>query len=301
MVEDDATAARAAAQGDRAALDGLLRRYRTAVLSITYGWTKNLADAEDLTQECLAQVVSRIGQLRDPEAFGGWIRTIALNQCRVWYRWKSTMPEAERLDLVDEPGSGEPLADQRHEGRAARRTVVDLFDLLADDVAMAAQLHYVDGLTAPQIAAALAVPVPTIEGRLHRARTRFRRALGQPAADNRMKELLLKLITLCEGVVKMDRIRMEIGSDFVPLVNKEPPNLISEIGSLRTALEADASMLLPAVRVIDSVDLGPLEYRILIHESETARGAAQSDAEALATALAALEATVLEHRKELAP
>ncbi|MFP6644460.1 MAG: sigma factor [Candidatus Latescibacterota bacterium] len=58
---------------DGIALDRLLSKYRTAVLTITYGWTRNLADAEDLTQECLAQAATRFGQLRDPNAFGGWI------------------------------------------------------------------------------------------------------------------------------------------------------------------------------------------------------------------------------------
>lgn len=220
---------------------------------------------------------------------------IALNQCRSWHRSQCAAPEAERLEVVDEPGSGEPTAEQSHLRQEARRTVIDLLDLLSDDVAIAAQLHYVNGLTAPQISAALGVRVPTIEGRLYRARTRFRSALGESAADSRMKELLLRLVTYCEGVVKMDSIRMEMGSDFVPLVKKEAPNLISEIAELRVKLETESQLLLPAVRVRDSVDLSPLQFRIFIHESEVVRGEAESVASAVSKAVTALETSVLEH------
>ena len=60
----------------------------------------------------------------------------------------------------------------------------------------------------------------------------------------------------------MDSIRLEIGYDFVPLAKKEVPNLISEIAALRGRLESEDQLLLPAVRVRDSVDLAGLEFRI---------------------------------------
>lgn len=98
----------------------------------------------------------------------------------------------------------------------------------------------------------------------------------------------------------MDSIRLEIGYDFVPLAKKEVPNLISEIAALRGRLESEDQLLLPAVRVRDSVDLAGLEFRIFIHESESARGEANSDAEAVSEAVSALKTCVLEHRSELA-
>jgi flagellar biosynthesis component FlhA len=114
-----------------------------------------------------------------------------------------------------------------------------------------------------------------------------------------MKELMLQLITLCEGAVQMDSIRVEIGSDFIALVKQEAPNMITEIGVLRATLEAESDLLLPAVRVRDSVDLQPLQFQIYIHESEVAQGTATDVASAVATALVALKASALQHRGEL--
>lgn len=298
-VDPDAVIVRQAVQGDPAALDQLARRYRAAALSIAYGWTKNLADAEDLTQEILAQAVGRISELRDAAAFGGWLRMIATNRCRVWYRSRSDA--ALRLEEVEEPASGEPTPHAALEQTEARQTTIDLLDLLSDGVALAARLHYVDGLSAPQIASALDLPIPTIEGRLYRARARFRSALEETASDSRIKALLLKLITLNEGGAKMDSIRIEIGSDFFPFVGMEPPNLISAIRDLRSSLEADAEFVMPAVRICDGKGFSPLQYRILVHEVAVVNGEAQEGQSAVAEAVDALRETALNHRAELSP
>jgi RNA polymerase sigma factor (sigma-70 family) len=174
-VSDEQAVARTV-MGDRVAADALAAKYRSVVLSTVYGWTRNLADAEDLTQEILVQAVVRIGELKEPAAFAGWLRTIARNRCRAWYRASSreeiaTQPGGEAVQMPDQEAS-----ILRREGK---QTVVDLLDLLSDSVTLAARLHYVDGLSAPQIADSLDVPVSTIEGRLHRARMRFRAALDQ--------------------------------------------------------------------------------------------------------------------------
>ena len=168
---------RQAVQGDAAAMDRLVRQYRAATLAIAYGWTKNLADAEDLAQEILTQAVTRISELRDVAAFGGWLRTIATNRCRVWYRARreAAMP----LEEAGELPIAQPTAHAALEQAEARQTTIDLLDLLADGVALAARFHYVDGLSAPQIASALDLPVSTVEGRLYRARARFRSAMGE--------------------------------------------------------------------------------------------------------------------------
>lgn len=99
----------------------------------------------------------------------------------------------------------------------------------------------------------------------------------------------------------MDTIRIEIGSDFVPLVKMEAPNLISEIARLRGTLEVEAKFVLPAVRIIDSVELSPLQYRILLRESEVVNGEARTGQSAVAEVVEALRESALQHRDELAP
>ena len=98
----------------------------------------------------------------------------------------------------------------------------------------------------------------------------------------------------------MDRIRVEIGHDFVPLVTADAPNLITAIGTLRATLEAgEEQMTLPAVRVCDSHELEPLGFRVLILGSQVASGTARDAATATGAMVAALKGAALEHREEL--
>ena len=97
----------------------------------------------------------------------------------------------------------------------------------------------------------------------------------------------------------MDRIRVEVGSDFVPLIQMEAPNLITEIASLRGSLESDEGFALPAVRLRDSAALSPLEYRILMHEEEVGSGVAEAVQSATSTMVGALKDAALQHREEL--
>ncbi len=97
----------------------------------------------------------------------------------------------------------------------------------------------------------------------------------------------------------MDKIRVNVGCDFVPLVKADAPNLITAIATLRSTLEGER-MTLPAVRVCDSLELDPLDYRILIHGTEVASGSAEDAKTATTTMVDALRGVAFEHREELA-
>lgn len=76
----------AAQGGDPDAFGDPVRRYHAFIYRLCYRMTGGAADAEDLAQETFVEAYLKLGQLRDPERFGGWMRTLALNLCRVGYR-----------------------------------------------------------------------------------------------------------------------------------------------------------------------------------------------------------------------
>src|SRR5437868_13866668 len=63
--------------GDRGALGHLMVRYEGAVYAIALRRLNNHAEAEELCQEVFVQAMEKLVQLRQPECFGGWIRSIA--------------------------------------------------------------------------------------------------------------------------------------------------------------------------------------------------------------------------------
>ena len=93
-----------AGQGDRSAQAELYRHYSTAMYNICIRMTANPADAQDLLQDAFIEAFRHLGQLKQPGAFGGWLRRIVINTC---IRWSKDTIRWNSLDQ-DEPA---PAAD----------------------------------------------------------------------------------------------------------------------------------------------------------------------------------------------
>ncbi len=85
----------AARQGNRAALDAIVRAAERPVYNLALRMLANRADAEDATQEILIKIVTHIGTLRDVKAAGAWAMQIAVRD--LMNRRKRGRVEAMRL------------------------------------------------------------------------------------------------------------------------------------------------------------------------------------------------------------
>ena len=94
-----------AGRGDRDAQADLYRYYGTAMYNICIRMTGNASDAQDMLQDAFIDAFRHLGQLKQPGAFGGWLRRITINKCiqfsKNHVRWSS-------LDQDEET----PVADQ---------------------------------------------------------------------------------------------------------------------------------------------------------------------------------------------
>ncbi|MFX7816626.1 RNA polymerase sigma factor, partial [Acinetobacter baumannii] len=70
-----------ASRGDRAAQSWLYEQYSKAMVNICSRMTGNRADAEDLLQESFLIAFKNLGQLKDINQFGGWLKRIVVNEC----------------------------------------------------------------------------------------------------------------------------------------------------------------------------------------------------------------------------
>ena len=66
----------AAKLGDREAQCALYERYQSSATALAFRKLGNWDEAEELVQDVFIHAFDRIGQLRVPEAFGGWLRQI---------------------------------------------------------------------------------------------------------------------------------------------------------------------------------------------------------------------------------
>src|SRR5262245_13416517 len=67
---------RAAQKGDRAAFGTLFERFERHVMAIALRRLGDFGEAQELCQDVFIQAMKKIRQLREPEAFAGWLRSI---------------------------------------------------------------------------------------------------------------------------------------------------------------------------------------------------------------------------------
>src|SRR5262249_40108488 len=92
----------AAQGGDRVAVGGLGERHQGVGFRLCYRVAGNLHDAEDLAHEAFVEAYLKLHQLRDPERFVPWLKRLALNVCRMWWR-RSRREPVELMAEVPEP------------------------------------------------------------------------------------------------------------------------------------------------------------------------------------------------------
>ena len=146
------------------------------------GMVRDSSEAEDLTQEAFLRAHRERETLKDPGAMLSWLYRIATHVALDRLRQRKTR-DARQADTdvadVDPPDLDVPSSEKRLEqgemSTCVQRFLVDLPDTYRSVLL----LHDTHGLSAPEIAAALEVSLPTVKIRLHRARRRLKTALEE--------------------------------------------------------------------------------------------------------------------------
>lgn len=102
-------------QGDAAAFEDLVNKYKQPVINLLYRTVRDLDEAEDLAQNVFVQVYKSAHRYRVEAKFTTWLFTIARNLALNEIRRRSRHP-AESLDAALEPGAESPgrqFEDQR--------------------------------------------------------------------------------------------------------------------------------------------------------------------------------------------
>lgn len=170
------TLVRCAQAGDRAAFDVLADRYRALILAVTFLRTGSKDEAEDLTQEVFAKAWVHLPALKEPAAFVAWLRRIAANACRDWYRrgyWPASLVELTSEMPSEAPGPHEIVIRRAHQN-ALRQALLEL----PEKNRIALLLFTWGGYSYERIAVLLDIPITTVEGRIFRARQQLKQLLS---------------------------------------------------------------------------------------------------------------------------
>ncbi len=170
----------AAQLGDREAFGELVERFERTIYAIAYRRLSNHAEAQELVQEVFVQALEKLDQLRQPECFAGWLRSIAARMSinRAVRRGPvfASEPEAFEATCVE---SKTPLVEvlKSETRRAVRAGLKQLGTLDRQTL----EAFYVRGRSLIEMSDEFDAPIGTIKRRLHVARKRLAAELSEYA------------------------------------------------------------------------------------------------------------------------
>ncbi|MEL6891634.1 MAG: RNA polymerase sigma factor [Actinomycetota bacterium] len=175
MQTDDLELVEAARNGDRFALDQLLRRHYDRIHAVTTRIAGGSRDADDACQEALIKIVKNLPTFDGRSSFGTWAYRIATNAALDELRRRKRRPMLHSIDSTGDETPPEqrrpdPLANREVDAVADRLALDEAFDGIDDDFRTAVVLRDVGDLDYAEIADVLDVPVGTVKSRIARGR-----------------------------------------------------------------------------------------------------------------------------------
>jgi RNA polymerase sigma-70 factor (ECF subfamily) len=167
-----ATLVERARAGDEEAFASLARGAGDRLLAIAYRILRDLGLAEDAVQQALVLAWRELPSLRDVDRFDAWLHRLLVHACyreaRRSRRWAANV----RVLPVNGPAARDQLVSV-----IARDQLERGFRRLPPDQRAVFVFHHYLGLTLPEVADQLGVPLGTVKSRLHYATNTLRAAL----------------------------------------------------------------------------------------------------------------------------
>jgi RNA polymerase sigma-70 factor (ECF subfamily) len=152
-------------------------------MAVAYRILRDMSSAEDAVQQALVIAWRELPTLRDPERYEAWVYRLLVNACYAELRRSRRWTANVRVLSADPPAAEDSMAnvvDRDQLDRAFGR-------LPAEQRAIFVFHHYV-GLSLPEIAETLSVPLGTVKSRLHYATLALRAAVEADARTPRLRE-----------------------------------------------------------------------------------------------------------------
>lgn len=169
---------REAQAGDRLAYGELIDCFQGTIYAIALARLRNTAEAQELTQEVFLRGMKKLGQLRDPQCFAGWLRQITVRMAVNRLTRRALLPTAEPEMLERaKAAANTPLEELvRAEQRDELRNGLEQLKPTDRDTLVA---FYIRGRSLKQMSREFETPIGTIKRRLHVARIRLRRQMDR--------------------------------------------------------------------------------------------------------------------------
>lgn len=162
-----------AARGDALAFEELVRRRQSRLRQLLRRICGDHALADDLAQQSFLQAWQQLPTLREPAAFGGWLRRLAVNCALQQMRGRREWTEAEAgMDVAAPIGDPEGAMDLER-----------LLTRLTAPERLCVVMCHAEGYSHGEIAALTGLPLGTVKSHVLRGSRRLREWLGSPLKE----------------------------------------------------------------------------------------------------------------------
>jgi RNA polymerase sigma-70 factor (ECF subfamily) len=176
--EEQLNLVRRAQAGDEQAFAALFNQHKSRVYSVCLLMTRDVAEAEDLTQEAFLQVFRTVGSFRGEAAFSTWLYRIAVNTVLMKLRRRKAPPmiSLDEPVLPDTPSLRRDLGknDPDLAGVVDRLALRRAIEELPHGCRMIFGLHEVEGYQHHEIAERLNCSIGNSKSQLHKAKLKLR-------------------------------------------------------------------------------------------------------------------------------
>lgn len=179
--------------GDVAALETLVEKYKRMVYRVAIKITENHEDANDVVQETFLKVYKSLNKFKKESSFETWLYRIVVNLSLNAVKRRKRRRELSIDEIYEKEtkngfiASSEAIADKlesrddgpsrRVERKELRQAVTQAVDSLPSKQKIVVILYEFEGLKHSEIASILECSVGTVRSRLYYARQRLRELL----------------------------------------------------------------------------------------------------------------------------
>lgn len=171
-------------QGDLAAFEPLVEKYRERVWRLAHNYLRDPEEARDVAQEAFVRAWQALPSFRGQSAFYTWLFRIVVNVATDRARQRAArgrafggeaLPAEEWERTLVDPEAGPEETAHRAE---QRQRISQALGTLPEHHRTIIMLSDLEGLSYREIAEVLDIPMGTVMSRLHNARKRLRGVLG---------------------------------------------------------------------------------------------------------------------------
>jgi RNA polymerase sigma-70 factor (ECF subfamily) len=183
--ESDAALVAGVLAGDAACKEQLYRRHVRYVAGMSARLLRSIDGAEDVVQDTFAIAFAKIGSLRDPEAFRGWLASIAVSQVhRLLARQRLLRLVGLDRSLDDAPLEALAREDCSIEARSELAALDAVLQQLPSRQRVAWMLRYVEGEPLDVVADACRCSRATVKRWIAAADARIRQRVNLASTED---------------------------------------------------------------------------------------------------------------------